>query len=133
MWICFWGSGHSPCGARRYLSYDRSSGATIDRTIDRLWLPLVVRSSTIVVDHATTRTTNRTMTYHQQERPIAECDPNSNQSYDQQIVRSGVTVALTSSYCITVMCFINRLSIPLLVIGMTLLIIIFNTYFSSTC
>ena len=47
------------------------SGATIDRTIDRLWLPLVVRSSSIVVDRATTRTTNRTMTYHQQERPIA--------------------------------------------------------------
>ena len=43
---------------------------TIDRTIDRLWLPLVVRSSPIVVDRATTRTTNRTMTYPQQERPI---------------------------------------------------------------
>ena len=28
-------------------SYDRSSGATIDRTIDRLWLPLVVRFLTI--------------------------------------------------------------------------------------
>ena len=47
---------------------------TIDRTIDRLWLPQVVLSSTIVVDRATTRTTNRTMTYHQQERPIAVCD-----------------------------------------------------------
>ena len=46
----------------------------IDTTIDRLWLPLVVRSSPIVVDRATTRTTNRTMTYHQQERPIAVCD-----------------------------------------------------------
>ena len=110
---CLWGSGHSPHGARRYLSYDRSSGATIDRTIDREWLPLVVRSSTIVVDRATTRTTNRTMTYHQQERPIAVCDrfwrseqtlpidrtfDNSNQSYDQQIVRSGVTVALSPSH-----------------------------------
>ena len=107
-------------GARRYLSYDRSSGATIDRNIDRLWLPLVVRYSTIVVDRATTRTTtrttNRTTTYHQQERPIAVCDrfwrsyskhcrsvarsPNSNQSYDQQIVRSGVTVALLNPYSI---------------------------------
>ena len=29
------------------LSYDRSSGATIDRTIDRLWLSLVVRIPTI--------------------------------------------------------------------------------------
>ena len=47
---------------------------TIDSTIDRLWLPLVVRSSPIVVDRATTRMTNRTMTYHQQERPIAVCD-----------------------------------------------------------
>ena len=28
-------------------SYDRSLGATIDRTIDRLWLPLVVRFPTI--------------------------------------------------------------------------------------
>ena len=46
----------------------------IDRTIDRLWLPLVVRSSPIVVDRATMRTTNLTMTYHQQERPIAVCD-----------------------------------------------------------
>ena len=114
MWRCFWGSGHSPYGARRYLSYDRSSGATIDRNIDRLWLPLVVRYSIIVVDRATTRTTNRTMTYHQQERPIAVCDrfwrsyskhcrsvarsPNSNQSYDQQIVRSGETVALLNPY-----------------------------------
>ena len=44
---------------------------TIDRTIDRLWLPLVVRPSPIVVDRATTRTTNRTMTYDQHERPIA--------------------------------------------------------------
>ena len=28
-------------------SYDRSLGATIDRMIDRLWLPLVVRFPTI--------------------------------------------------------------------------------------
>ena len=81
-------------------------GATIDCTIDRLWLPLVVRSSPIVVDRATTRTTNRTMTYHQEERPIGDrskhCrsvarSPNSNRSYDQAIVRSSVTVALMST------------------------------------
>ena len=89
-------------------------GATIDRTIDRLWLPLVVRSSPIVVYRATPHTTNRTMTYHQQERPTAVCDrdrskhcrsvarsPNSNQPHDQEIVRSGVTVALVLKkyYC----------------------------------
>ena len=83
MWRCFWGSGtpHST--------------------------PDVVRSSPIDVDHATTRTTNCTMTYHQQEeipiviaagdrskhcRSVAR-SPNSNRSYDQTIVRSGVTVA----------------------------------------
>ena len=32
------------------------------------------RSSPIGVDRATTCTTNRTMTYHQQKRPIAVCD-----------------------------------------------------------
>ena len=50
-----------------------------------LWLPLVVRFSTIwscpwsspiVVDLANTRTTNRTMTYHHQKRPIAVCAGN---------------------------------------------------------
>ena len=55
-------------------SYDRSSGATNDRTIDHVWLPLVVRSSPIVLDRATACTTNRTVTYHQQKRPIAACD-----------------------------------------------------------
>ena len=67
------------------------------------------RSSPFRVDRATTRTTNRTMTYHQQKdrsqyatasgdrskhcRSVAS-SPNHNQSYDQAIVRSGVTVAL---------------------------------------
>ena len=111
MWSCFWGSGHSPFNARRYWPYDRSSGATIDRTTDRLWLPLVVRSSPIDVDRATTRTTNRRWpTTRKKDRlqyEIAAGDrskhcrsvarsPHSNRSYDQAIVRSGVTVALAT-------------------------------------
>ena len=65
------------------LIYNRSQNSTIDRTIDRLWLPLVVRFPTmdhaidllqsIVVGRATTRTTNRTMTYHQPKIPIVIC------------------------------------------------------------
>ena len=107
----------------------RSQNSTIDRTIDRRWPRLIVRSivfgyhesydfqrydgschrsSPIVVDRATTRTTNRTMTYHQQKRPIAvdrfwrlqqtlpigRTFAKSQPIYDQEIVRSGVTVAL---------------------------------------
>ena len=69
------------------------------------------RSSKIIVGRTTARTTSRTMTDHQQKdqsqyatasgvrskhcRSVAR-PPNHNQSYDQQIVRSGVTVALLS-------------------------------------
>ena len=72
-----------------------TQNVTINRTLDRRGPRLIVRSivygyhwsydflrydgschrpSPIGVDRATTRTTNRTMTYHQQKRPIALCD-----------------------------------------------------------
>ena len=68
MWRCFWGSGHC------HTTHD-----AIGRSIPRLivygyksydflrYYGSCHRSSPIVFDRATTRTTNRTMTYHQQK------------------------------------------------------------------
>ena len=102
-------------------SYDRSSGATIDRTIDHLWLPLVVRFPSIwwiLSSIFSNRCWSRDHAYDQSYddlppakktdrsvRPTTSGDrskhcrsvarsPNHNQSYDQAIVRSGVTVGL---------------------------------------
>ena len=82
MWICFWGSGHSPYDARRY----RSQNSTIDRMIDRRgphdWSYdrsfMATTSRAIFPNRCWSRDhayANRTMTYHQQKRPIAVCDP----------------------------------------------------------
>ena len=76
------------------LIYDRSQTSTIDRTIDHLWLPLVVGFQRWILpsQYATTASGDRSTHC----RSVAR-SPNRNQSYDQAIVRSGVTVALPVS------------------------------------
>ena len=75
------------------LIYDRSQTSTIDRTIDRLWLPLVVRFQRWILPSQYATASGDRSTHC---RSVAR-SPNRNQSYDQAIVRSCVTVALPVS------------------------------------